>query len=137
MGRSARVTFVAGLDAYMTSWLGRLHSRYATPYAALIVQGLVSLVLFLFQAEDGIRVPLVTGVQTCALPICGAAYTASSRARAIRTVGDAVLDTRVAQSRRPRSEQRTDDCALAGIRSRAPRSRPGIQIGRASCRERG
>src|SRR6266536_4216936 len=23
-----------------------------------------------FQAEDGIRVPLVTGVQTCALPIC-------------------------------------------------------------------
>src|SRR5207247_4751326 len=26
--------------------------------------------LFLFQAEDGIRFPLVTGVQTCALPIC-------------------------------------------------------------------
>src|SRR5207247_7757169 len=25
--------------------------------------------LFFFQAEDGIRVPLVTGVQTCALPI--------------------------------------------------------------------
>src|SRR5438105_620655 len=25
---------------------------------------------FLFQAEDGIRAPLVTGVQTCALPIC-------------------------------------------------------------------
>src|SRR5207247_5504352 len=24
---------------------------------------------FFFQAEDGIRVPLVTGVQTCALPI--------------------------------------------------------------------
>ena len=58
----------------------------------------------------------------------GAAYTASSRARAIRTVGDAVLDTRVAQSRRPRSEQRTNDCALAGIRSRAPRSRPGIRV---------
>src|SRR6266849_7820490 len=25
--------------------------------------------VFFFQAEDGIRVPLVTGVQTCALPI--------------------------------------------------------------------
>src|SRR2546425_4965724 len=28
-----------------------------------------SLVLFFFQAEDGIRDKLVTGVQTCALPI--------------------------------------------------------------------
>src|SRR6266536_2882132 len=27
--------------------------------------------LFFFQAEDGIREPLVTGVQTCALPISG------------------------------------------------------------------
>src|SRR6266849_10582933 len=26
--------------------------------------------LFVFKAEDGIRYPLVTGVQTCALPIC-------------------------------------------------------------------
>src|SRR5438105_10203630 len=28
--------------------------------------------VFFFQAEDGIRDPLVTGVQTCALPICAA-----------------------------------------------------------------
>src|SRR5712672_1247615 len=28
-------------------------------------------VIFFFQAEDGIRDKLVTGVQTCALPICG------------------------------------------------------------------
>src|SRR5207247_5062094 len=28
------------------------------------------LCFFFFQAEDGIRDPLVTGVQTCALPIC-------------------------------------------------------------------
>src|SRR6266542_3175378 len=27
--------------------------------------------VFFFQAEDGIRVATVTGVQTCALPICG------------------------------------------------------------------
>src|SRR2546423_5095709 len=29
---------------------------------------------FFFQAEDGIRDKLVTGVQTCALPICSKAY---------------------------------------------------------------
>src|SRR5438105_9515260 len=32
---------------------------------------------FFFQAEDGIRDPLVTGVQTCALPICSASRTKS------------------------------------------------------------
>src|SRR5437764_11758990 len=31
-------------------------------------------VIFFFQAEDGIRDTSVTGVQTCALPILGAAY---------------------------------------------------------------
>jgi glutamate:GABA antiporter len=45
MGGSARIPFVAGLDSYMPSWLGKIHPRYATPYAALIVQGLVSAVL--------------------------------------------------------------------------------------------
>src|SRR6266536_5406097 len=30
----------------------------------------VLFLFFFFQAEDGIRYPLVTGVQTCALPIC-------------------------------------------------------------------
>jgi glutamate:GABA antiporter len=45
MGGSARIPFVAGLDSYMPSWLGRIHPRYATPYAALIVQGIVSAAL--------------------------------------------------------------------------------------------
>jgi glutamate:GABA antiporter len=45
MGGSARIPFVAGLDSYMPSWLGKIHPRYATPYAALIVQGIVSAVL--------------------------------------------------------------------------------------------
>lgn len=45
MGGSARIPFVAGLDSYMPSWLGKVHPRYATPYAALILQGLVSAVL--------------------------------------------------------------------------------------------
>ena len=45
MGGSARIPFVAGLDSYMPSWLGKIHPRYATPYAALIVQAIVSAIL--------------------------------------------------------------------------------------------
>jgi len=44
-GGCARIPFVAGLDSYMPSWLGNIHPRYATPYAALIVQGIVSAAL--------------------------------------------------------------------------------------------
>ncbi len=44
-GGCARIPFVAGLDSYMPSWLGNIHPRYSTPYAALIVQGVVSAVL--------------------------------------------------------------------------------------------
>src|SRR5687768_17963235 len=32
--------------------------------------GIISLAFLFFQAEDGIRAVAVTGVQTCALPIC-------------------------------------------------------------------
>src|SRR2546421_3626749 len=39
------------------------------PLEAIIVGG--EEVFFFFQAEDGIRDLIVTGVQTCALPICG------------------------------------------------------------------
>jgi len=42
MGGSARIPFVAGLDSYMPSELGKIHPRYGTPYVALIVQALVS-----------------------------------------------------------------------------------------------
>jgi glutamate:GABA antiporter len=45
IGGCARIPFVAGLDSYMPSWLGKVHPRYVTPYAALIVQGIVSAVL--------------------------------------------------------------------------------------------
>ena len=47
MGGSARIPFVAGLDSYMPSWLGKVHPRYATPHAALIVQAIVSGLLVL------------------------------------------------------------------------------------------
>ena len=42
---SARIPFVAGLDSYLPSWLGKIHPRYATPYAALIVHAVVSMIL--------------------------------------------------------------------------------------------
>jgi amino acid transporter len=45
LGGSARIPFVAGLDSYMPSWLGKVHPRYRTPYAALIVHASVSMVL--------------------------------------------------------------------------------------------
>src|SRR6266446_6679511 len=45
LGGSARIPFVAGLDSYMPAWLGKIHPKYATPYAALIVHAAVSLVL--------------------------------------------------------------------------------------------
>src|SRR5205823_12204568 len=64
---------------------------------------------FFFQAEDGIRAKLVTGVQTCALPI-----SAGGPGRTIATV-------------EPRSS------TLPGA---VPASPSEIEIGRASCRER-
>src|SRR5205823_6764525 len=85
-------------------------------------------VFFFFQAEDGIRDKLVTGVQTCALPIFFAAsmnvfahlsnfWACSRRPGArpeIRQVGEDVHRRGENERRRPRREQ----------------------IGRASCRER-
>ena len=61
MGGSARIPFVAGLDSYMPSWLGRVHPRYATPYAALILQGIVSAVLVILNfVGAGVRTPSET-----------------------------------------------------------------------------
>src|SRR5258708_988796 len=42
--------------------------------------------LFFFQAEDGIRDDLVTGVQTCALPICYAGLTLMPADAAVLTI---------------------------------------------------
>jgi len=53
IGGCARIPFVAGLDSYMPSWLGNVHPRYATPYAALIVQGIVSAVLVILNFAGG------------------------------------------------------------------------------------
>jgi amino acid transporter len=45
LGGSARIPFVAGLDSYLPSWLGKIHPKYATPYPALLVHAAVSLIL--------------------------------------------------------------------------------------------
>jgi glutamate:GABA antiporter len=57
MGGSARIPFVAGLDSYMPAWLGQVHPQYATPYAALIVQFVVSMALCVinFVASGGVQ----------------------------------------------------------------------------------
>ena len=56
IGGCARIPFVAGLDSYMPSWLGNIHPRYSTPYAALIVQGIVSAILVILNfASAGVQ----------------------------------------------------------------------------------
>lgn len=46
-GGTARLPFVAGIDRYLPSQLGRLHPRYHTPYVALTVFALLSAGLIL------------------------------------------------------------------------------------------
>src|SRR5205823_9591430 len=89
----------------------------------------VLLAFFFFQAEDGIRDKLVTGVQTCALPISrGAASARDGRAVGARTgAGDEEPAARLG-AHAPRR---------GGRARRFPgRARSGREIGRASCRER-
>src|SRR5207247_7841668 len=84
---------------------------------------------FFFQAEDGIRDPLVTGVQTCALPISCASRAGQSRRSSpsgrarggSSTLGSRPAATRVSSS--PPPARRTTSL------------RSWRQIGRASCRK--
>src|SRR5438046_8327421 len=88
------------------------------------------LLFFFFQAEDGIPDWSVTGVQTCALPIC------------ILLDAAALLGSRPAQAARVRPGRRSDGAAGVG-RGRDQTADAVVhadsraEIGRASCRERG
>mgnify|MGYP000105887311 CR=1 FL=1 len=48
--------------------------KYVMNFIVYIEYRVVVLIAFFFQAEDGIRDKLVTGVQTCALPILHKLY---------------------------------------------------------------
>src|SRR2546430_10470127 len=96
---------------------------------------------FFFQAEDGIRDWIVTGVQTCALPICAAADRRSCTFP--RRILPGMTPDRIAgaddkvPSRLPRRE------AARSRKFHQLRHPPSLcaryfpsEIGRASCRER-
>src|SRR5205823_9141535 len=92
------------------------------------------LFFFFFQAEDGIRDKLVTGVQTCALPIYGCSCRGSVRgataSRRRRRSG-----SWPARSSPPTARTRSRP-SLSEPTSRTSSARASGQIGRASCRER-
>src|SRR5438874_12571345 len=83
------------------------------------------MVLFFFQAEDGIRDLYVTGVQTCALPICLTFCYAISRNRWWTASGFRGLIVAVILIVDDFEDGARALCMLL------------TQIGRASCRERG
>src|SRR5688572_31227305 len=103
----------------------------------ITVLAVATKLFFFFQAEDGIRDLTVTGVQTCALPIC------TARDRRPRHLDEDGTGTHLP----PRSGRTGPGGRMAGRATTdlgaatrpAGRVRPRAQgeIGRASCRERG
>src|SRR3989440_6117734 len=89
------------------------------------------LLFFFFQAEDGIRDLIVTGVQTCALPI---SRIFSHGGPGQMTLAQRLLDILVCPKCKGKLEYREDkealDCAACKLRYAVR------EIGRASCRER-
>src|SRR5260221_3453587 len=95
--------------------------------------------LFLLQAEDGIRYRCVTGVQTCALPICLVRGHPARPGDLLAARGDRGRDATAAGARGA-SARRAGDGGKRRLRGAAWGNwRGGTlgQIGRASCRERG
>src|SRR5205823_10978365 len=82
--------------------------------------------LFFFQAEDGIRDKLVTGVQTCALPICGVRRAAveDRRLRHRRARGSARAITA-----RDRARRRVAGGRGPGLPERSEERRVGKECG--------
>lgn len=55
LAAAARLPFVAGLDGYLPKVFGQLHSRFRTPWASVLAQGLFG-VLFVFLGQAGTTV---------------------------------------------------------------------------------
>src|SRR5207248_6111070 len=92
----------------------------------------VCVFFFFFQAEDGIRDRTVTGVQTCALPICQSFVRALLCRRPdgtrIAGGGPGTAGSRISDH--------PQDCDLRGITMLRILTLMVFEIGRASCRER-
>src|SRR5206468_4547552 len=89
---------------------------------------------FFFQAEDGIRDLIVTGVQTCALPICVRCAVGSNQQAETRRFVFEVEFARL-EGLQPIGFQREDYLVERVSEEFVGRKISG-QIGRASCRER-
>jgi len=49
----ARVPFMVGIDRYLPSAFGKIHSRWKTPYVSILVQAIISaIVLLLIQVNE-------------------------------------------------------------------------------------
>src|SRR3712207_9466030 len=83
--------------------------------------------MLFFQAEDGIRDIGVTGVQTCALPICGQVCAPDYKSRNVRSVRYAAAASAM---------RRLNPQLRLGPTSRGCNLVSRAKIGRASCRER-
>src|SRR5699024_12216371 len=89
----------------------------------LVTSVQMQMVCLFFQAEDGIRVRNVTGVQTCALPISHSSTESIVPFASIRVLNFAMSALLASSSR---LELVTSMVSYLAI----------VQIGRASCRER-
>src|SRR2546430_5500922 len=102
---------------------------YSIPLVTVVSYQAVSLIFFFFQAEDGIRDLTVTGVQTCALPIY----------RHRKTVIELAVVAARRDLRGSPAQHSAAAAAVVLVRADAGPSRRArrLEIGRASCRERG
>src|SRR5437870_13470951 len=86
--------------------------------------------VFFFQAEDGIRDGHVTGVQTCALPICRGSRDLARFARDLVSLDyAATMGCRACGSA-------GGGCQFLGTAATSQVVAEALEIGRASCRER-
>src|SRR5256884_5273060 len=89
--------------------------------------------VFFFQAEDGIRDVAVTGVQTCALPICWRSLVfAAAAAAGLALGGPAVAQEKLTVWWAKGFYKSEDDALLQAVKKFEQKT----EIGRASCRER-